>query len=107
MPLQPVTAQVAYLQSPTTEKPVTANQCWPVLLGGLRDIKIGVVTKCSPVYEIRESHESKWAAIEAVASKIGRTAQTLSNWIRKASAPTSPPRLLMPASRTWSARFAS
>jgi len=42
------------------------------------------------VYEIRESHESQWAAIEAVASKIGCTAQTLSNWIRKASEPTSP-----------------
>ena len=39
------------------------------------------------VYEVRESHESQWAAIEAVASKIGCTAQTLSNWIRKASAP--------------------
>lgn len=42
------------------------------------------------VYEIRESHESQWAAIEAVASKIGCTAQTLSNWIRKASAPIGP-----------------
>ena len=40
------------------------------------------------VYEIRESHDSQWAAIEAVASKIGCTAQTLSNWIRKASAPS-------------------
>ena len=39
------------------------------------------------VYEIRESHESQWAAIEAVASKIGCTAQTLSNWIRKANIP--------------------
>lgn len=39
------------------------------------------------VYEICESHESQWAAIEAVASKIGCTAQPLSNWIRKASAP--------------------
>ena len=39
------------------------------------------------VYEIRESHDSQWAAIEAVASKIGCTAQTLSNWIRKANAP--------------------
>lgn len=42
------------------------------------------------VYEVRESHESQWAAIEAVASKIGCTAQTLSNWIRKASAPAAP-----------------
>ena len=39
------------------------------------------------VYEVRESHNSQWAAIEAVASKIGCTAQTLSNWIRKASSP--------------------
>ncbi|MBI2380475.1 MAG: IS3 family transposase [Gammaproteobacteria bacterium] len=42
------------------------------------------------VYEVRESHESQWAAIEAVASKIGCTAQTLSNWIRKASTPAAP-----------------
>jgi transposase len=42
------------------------------------------------VYEVRESHDSHWAAIEAVASKIGCTAQTLSNWIRKASAPAVP-----------------
>ena len=40
------------------------------------------------VYEIRESHDTQWAAIEAVASKIGCTAQTLSNWIRKSSAST-------------------
>lgn len=42
------------------------------------------------VYEIRESHPSQWAAIEAVAGKIGCTAQTLSNWIRKAAAPAAP-----------------
>lgn len=29
------------------------------------------------VYEVRESHASQWAAIEAVSSKIGCTAQTL------------------------------
>lgn len=39
------------------------------------------------VYEVWESHTSQWAAIEAVASKIGCTAQTLSSWIRKAGAP--------------------
>ena len=39
------------------------------------------------VYEVRESHDSQWAAIKAVAGKIGCTAQTLSNWLRKASAP--------------------
>jgi transposase len=42
------------------------------------------------VYEVRESHDSQWAAIEAVSSKIGCTAQTLSNWIRKASSPSTP-----------------
>lgn len=42
------------------------------------------------VYEVRESHKSQWAAIDAVASKIGCMAQTLSNWIRKASAPAGP-----------------
>lgn len=42
------------------------------------------------VYEVRESHASQWAAIEAVSSKIGCTAQTLSNWIRKASSPSTP-----------------
>ena len=40
------------------------------------------------VYEVRESHVSQWAAIEAVFSKIGCTAQTLSNWIRRASSPS-------------------
>ena len=39
------------------------------------------------VYEVREAHASQWAAIEAVAGKIGATPQTLSNWIRKAAAP--------------------
>lgn len=42
------------------------------------------------VYEVRESYDSQWAAIEAVASKIGCTAQTLSNWIRKESTPATP-----------------
>ncbi|MFJ2456872.1 transposase [Pseudomonas protegens] len=36
---------------------------------------------------MRESHESQWTAIEVVTSKNGCTAQTLSNWIRKAKAP--------------------
>jgi transposase len=31
------------------------------------------------VYAVRESHDSQWAAIEAVSSKTGYTAQTLSN----------------------------
>ncbi|HEX4911875.1 MAG: IS3 family transposase [Permianibacter sp.] len=42
------------------------------------------------VYEVREAHDSHWAAIEAVAGKIGCTPQTLSNWIRKTAAPTTP-----------------
>ena len=42
------------------------------------------------VYEVWESHDSQWAAIETVAGKIGCTAQTLSNWIRKSSAPAAP-----------------
>lgn len=42
------------------------------------------------VYEIREAHASQWAAIEAVAGKIGCTPQTLSNWIRKSAAPAAP-----------------
>ena len=35
------------------------------------------------VYEQREHQESRWAAIESVAQKIGCTAQTLRNWIAK------------------------
>lgn len=42
------------------------------------------------VYEVRESYDSQWAAIEAVSRKIGCTAQTLSNWIRKASSSSAP-----------------
>ena len=42
------------------------------------------------VYEVREAHDSQWAAIEAVAGKIGCSAQTLSNWIRKDVAPSTP-----------------
>ena len=42
------------------------------------------------VYEVREAHASQWAAIEAVAGKIGCTPQTLSNWIRKTAAPAAP-----------------
>jgi transposase-like protein len=56
------------------------------------------------VYEVRESHDSQWAAIEAVSSKIGCTAQTLCNWIRKASSPTPRPIL---ESKRWSEKFVS
>jgi transposase-like protein len=36
------------------------------------------------VFEHRGEHTSQWAAIASIASKIGCTAQTLSNWVRQA-----------------------
>jgi transposase-like protein len=36
------------------------------------------------VLEHRGEHASKWAAIVSIATKIGCTAQTLSNWVRQA-----------------------
>jgi len=36
------------------------------------------------VFDQREHHESEWAAIESVASKIGCTAETLRKWVRQA-----------------------
>ena len=36
------------------------------------------------VLEHQHEHESQWAAIESVASKIGCAAQTLCNWVRQA-----------------------
>jgi transposase len=35
------------------------------------------------VYEHRTEHTSQWAAIVSIAGKIGCTAQTLSNWVRR------------------------
>lgn len=35
------------------------------------------------VFEQRAEYESQWAAIESIASKIGCSAQTLSNWIKQ------------------------
>ncbi len=35
------------------------------------------------VYEQEKEHMSQWAAIESIASKIGCSAQTLSNWIKR------------------------
>lgn len=35
------------------------------------------------VLESRAEHASQWAAIEAIAPKIGCTAQTLCNWVRR------------------------
>jgi len=34
--------------------------------------------------ESREHHESEWAAISSVASKIGCTPETLRKWVRRA-----------------------
>ena len=36
------------------------------------------------VLEHRSEHASQWAAIVSIAAKIGCTAQTLSDWIKKA-----------------------
>ena len=36
------------------------------------------------VLEHRAEHPSQWAAIASIAAKIGCTAQTLSNWVRRA-----------------------
>ena len=35
------------------------------------------------VLDHQHEHESQWAAIESVASKIGCAAQTLCNWVRQ------------------------
>lgn len=36
------------------------------------------------VFEHRAEYASEWAAIESMAGKIGCTAQTLHNWVRRA-----------------------
>jgi transposase-like protein len=36
------------------------------------------------VFEHEGEHESQWAAIGSIASKIGCTAQTLRKWVRQA-----------------------
>jgi transposase len=36
------------------------------------------------VVEARSQHESEWAAIESVASKIGASAETVRKWVRRA-----------------------
>ncbi len=36
------------------------------------------------VFEHRAEYASEWAAIESIAGKIGCTAQTLHNWVRRA-----------------------
>jgi transposase-like protein len=35
------------------------------------------------VFEQRAAHASQWAAVVSVAGKIGCTAQTLQNWVRR------------------------
>lgn len=35
------------------------------------------------VFEHRAEHESQWAAVVSIAGKIGCTAQTLHNWVRR------------------------
>ena len=36
------------------------------------------------VFEHQREHESQWAAIASIASKIGCTAETLRKWVRQA-----------------------
>ncbi|QEO99444.1 transposase [Xanthomonas oryzae pv. oryzicola] len=36
------------------------------------------------VLEHQDTHSSQWAGIESIAGKIGCTAQTLRNWVRRA-----------------------
>jgi len=36
------------------------------------------------VFEHQSDHDSQWAAIESIASKIGCTAETLRKWVRRA-----------------------
>ena len=36
------------------------------------------------LFEQQGSHDSQWAAITSIASKIGCTAETLRNWVRRA-----------------------
>ena len=36
------------------------------------------------VLEHRDEHESQWAAISSIASKIGCSSETLRNWVRQA-----------------------
>ncbi len=36
------------------------------------------------VFEHQSDHDSQWAAMESIASKIGCTAETLRKWVRRA-----------------------
>ncbi len=35
------------------------------------------------IFEHQKEHESQWAAIKSIASKIGCTAETLRTWVRR------------------------
>lgn len=36
------------------------------------------------VLDHEDEHSSRWAAVSSIAAKIGRTAQTLNEWVKKA-----------------------
>ena len=62
------------------------------------------------VMEQRPAYPSEWAALQAVATKLGTTAETLRKWVRQAERDTGQ-RPGPPTSasdwRRWSARIAS
>ena len=45
------------------------------------------------VLEHRHEHPSQWAAVESIAGKIGCTAQTLNEWVKKAERDSGKPGL--------------
>ena len=45
------------------------------------------------VFEHRAEHTSQWAAIASIAAKIGCTAQTLNEWVKKAERDSGKPGL--------------
>ncbi len=58
---------------------------------------MGRASRCSPevreravrmVFEHQGEHESQWAAMASIASKIGCTAETLRKWVRQAERDT-------------------
>ena len=63
------------------------------------------------VLDHEREHASRWAAIVSIAGKIGCTAQTLNEWVKKAEVDSGRGRAFRPTSgngsRRWSARTAS